>query len=98
MQIVAVPEDEPGGYVAVEQHGRDGTVFGTQLLVQPHGVVLGLGPVQPPQPTGGEAVQCGPYGVLAAARAMGVEFAGGHAMGRAAGGGTMGPSGPGRWE
>ena len=54
MEVLAVPEHQPGGYIPLEQDRGHRAVFGAQLLVQTHRVVLRLGPVEPPQATGAD--------------------------------------------
>lgn len=59
MQVLAVSEDQPGGYVPVQQHGGHGAVFGSQLVVEPVGVPLGLRAVEPAQSAGADAEAVG---------------------------------------
>lgn len=59
MQVLAVSEDQPGGYVPVQQHGGHGAVFGSQLVVEPVRVPLGLRAVEPAQSAGADAEAVG---------------------------------------
>lgn len=54
VEVLGVPEHQPGGHVLVQQDGGHRAVFGTQLLVETRGVRLGLGTVQPAQSAGAD--------------------------------------------
>lgn len=47
VQVLAVAEHQPGRQVALYEDGGHRAVLGTQLLVQPHRIGLGLGAVEP---------------------------------------------------
>lgn len=54
-----MPEDQPGGYVAVQQYGRHRAVFGAQLVVQAVRVLFGLGAVEASQAAGADTEAVG---------------------------------------
>ncbi|MEI5007848.1 hypothetical protein RB196_11320 [Streptomyces sp. PmtA] len=49
LQVLPVAEDEPDGYVPVEQDGRDGSVLPAECLVEGVRLLLGLGTEQSAQ-------------------------------------------------